>query len=174
MFWQPRPALKTSGDFQPWTSGLKTCLPTRPRRLLDGGDLYPGYGRVAGTEKRTSRCHFIVQSNQQQPERAGVIRRLISTVLLNFGAGLIVLGGVGDLLVLSPPELWSQPLGQPVGSLPPAVARLLICFLHALGSALIASGIAVLFLVNGPLRRGERWIGVGIALVVVLADGMND
>ncbi len=108
-----------------------------------------------------------------QPELAGVIRRRVSTVLLNGGAGLMVLGGVGDLLLASPPDLWSQPLGQSVDSLPPAVARLLMCLLHALGSALIASGIAALFLINGPLRRGERWAGVAIALVVVLSDGVN-
>jgi hypothetical protein len=100
-------------------------------------------------------------------------RRWASTVLLNGGAGLIVLGGIGDLLLVSPPELWSHGLGQPVGSLPPAVARLLMCLIHALGSALVASGIALLFLIRGPLRRGERWTGAAIALVVVLADGMN-
>lgn len=94
-------------------------------------------------------------------------------MLLNGGAGLMVLGGVGDLLIAAPPDLWSQPLGQPVDSLPPAVARLLMCLLHALGSALIASGIATLFLINGPLRRGERWAGIAIALVVVLSDGVN-
>jgi len=107
------------------------------------------------------------------PEPASVIRRRFATVLLNFGAGLMVLGGVGDLLVASPPDLWSQPLGQPVGSLPPAVARLLMCLLHALGSALIASGIAALFLINGPLRRAEWWSGIAIALVVLLSDGVN-
>jgi hypothetical protein len=94
-------------------------------------------------------------------------------VLLNCGAGLMVLGGVGDLLMASPPDLWSQSLGQPVGSLPPAVARLLMCLLHALGSAVIASGIAALCLINGPLRRGGWWPGVAIALVVVLSDGVN-
>ena len=103
------------------------------------------------------------------PEPASVIRRRFATVLLNFGAGLMVLGGVGDLLVASPPDLWSQPLGQPVGSLPPAV----VCLLHALGSALIASGIAALFLINGPLRRAEGWSGIAIALVVLLSDGVN-
>ena len=101
------------------------------------------------------------------------MRKRVSTMLLNGGAGLVVLGGVGDLLLTSPPDLWSGPLGQPVDSLPPAVARLVMCLLHALGSALIASGIAALFLINGPLRRGERWTGFAIALVVVLADGVN-
>ena len=106
-------------------------------------------------------------------ERASVIRRRFSTALLNGGAVLMILGGVGDLLLASPPDLWSEPLGQPVGSLSPAVARLLMGLLHALGSALIASGIAVLFLINGPLRRGEGWSGVAIAMVVVLSDGVN-
>jgi hypothetical protein len=114
-----------------------------------------------------------VESMQPQPEHAGVIRRRVSIVLLNGGAGLMVSGGVGDLLLASPPDLWSQPLGQSVDSLPPAVARLLMCLLHALGSALIASGIAALFLINGPLCRGERWAGVAIALVVVFSDGVN-
>ena len=85
----------------------------------------------------------------------------------------MVLGGIGDLLVVSPPDAWSVLLGEPAGSLSPPVARLLIALLHALGSALAASGIAALFLINGPLRRGERWAGLAIALVVVLSDGAN-
>jgi hypothetical protein len=117
--------------------------------------------------------HFDVCSNQQIPDRASAIRRWLSIVLLNCGAGLMVLGGIGDLFLASPPELWSHPLGQPVGSLSPAVTRLLMALLHALGSALVASGIATLCLINGPLRRGEKWAGAAIALVVVLSDGAN-
>ncbi len=114
-----------------------------------------------------------MHSNQQIPNRASAMRRLLSIVLLNCGAGLMVLGGIGDLLLASPPELWSHPLGQPVGSLPPAVARLLMCLLHALGGALVASGIATLFLINGPLQRGEGSAAVAITLIVVLSDGVN-
>ncbi len=85
----------------------------------------------------------------------------------------MVLGGIGDLLLASPPDLWSHHLGQPVGSLSPGVARLLMCLLHALGSALVASGIATLFLISGPLRRGDRFAGLAITMVVVLSDGVN-
>src|SRR5882762_1022724 len=101
------------------------------------------------------------------------MRRRISTLLLNCGAGLMVLGGIGDLLMRSPPEVWSPLVGQPVASLSPGVERLLMALLHALGSALVASGIAALFLINGPLRRGERWTGATIAVLVVLSDGVN-
>lgn len=37
----------------------------------------------------------------------------------------------------------------------------------------MASGTAALFLINGPLRRGERSAWVAIVLVVVLSDGVN-
>ena len=109
----------------------------------------------------------------QKSNRASRSRRRLSILLLNGGAGLMVLGGIGDLLMTSPPELWSSFLGQPAGSLPPGVARLLMGLLHALGSALVASGVTALFLINGPLRRGEKWAGVALALVVVLSDGVN-
>lgn len=104
---------------------------------------------------------------------ASVGRRRLSILLLNCGAGFMVLGGIGDLLIGSPPDFWSHFLGQPVVSIPPPVARLLMALLHALGSALVASGVAALFLINDSLRCGKRWAGVAIALVVVLSDGVN-
>jgi hypothetical protein len=100
-------------------------------------------------------------------------RRTASLLLLNCGAGLMVLGGIGDLLMRSPPELWSSILGQPVASLSPGVQQLLMALLHALGGALIACGIAALFLINGPLRRGERWTRHIIAVLALFSEGMN-
>jgi hypothetical protein len=102
-----------------------------------------------------------------------VLRRRISMLLLNCGAGMMVLGGLGDLLIHTPPDAWSPHLGQPVASLSPGTARLLMALLHALGSALMASGIAVLFVINGPFRRGAKWAGVTIGLLAILSDGMN-
>src|SRR5207247_4991876 len=55
----------------------------------------------------------------------------------------------------------------------PAVARLLMCLLHALGSALVASGLAALFLINGPFQRGEKSAAVAITSIVLLSDGVN-
>ena len=49
----------------------------------------------------------------------------------------------------------------------------MLALLHALGSALVASGVAVLFIVNGPFRRGAKWAGITIALLALLSDGMN-
>jgi hypothetical protein len=102
-----------------------------------------------------------------------VTRKSLSILLLNIGAGLMLVGGVGDLLVLAPPAIWAASIGQPVDSLGPGLARFLLALLHALGSALVASSIALLFLINRPLRRGEPWAGPAIALVVLFSDVMN-
>jgi hypothetical protein len=107
------------------------------------------------------------------PIPKSVLRRRISVLLLNCGAGMMILGGLGDLLIRTPPDAWSPLVGQPVAALSPGIARLLIALLHALGSALIASGIAVLFVVNGPFRRGAKWAGITIAVLAILSDGMN-
>jgi|1186.fasta_scaffold863104_1 hypothetical protein len=107
------------------------------------------------------------------PIGKNALRRRVSVLLLNSGAGMMVLGGFGDLLIRTPPDAWSSLVGQPVGTLSPGIARLLMALLHALGSALMASGIAVLFVINGPFRRGAKWAGLTIGLLAILSDGMN-
>src|SRR4051812_36505595 len=112
-------------------------------------------------------------AQQEKPKPKTAPRRKISMLLLNGGAAMIVAGGLGDLAIQRPPEVWSPLLGAPVTSLSPEVAKLLLALLHALGSALVASGVAVLFIVNGPFRRGAKWAGITIALLALLSDGMN-
>ena len=101
------------------------------------------------------------------------MRRRIVLFLLTFGAVLMIGGGVGDLLLQVPPAAWDGVVGAPVASLPPGAARLLLTLLHTLGGALAACGLAVLAVVYGPLRRGERWAGPVVAALVLLSDGLN-
>lgn len=101
------------------------------------------------------------------------MRRRIVLILLTLGAVMMIGGGVGDLLLQEPPAAWDGVVGTPVASLPPGAARLLLTLLHTLGGALAACGLAVLAVVYGPLRRGERWAGPVVAVVVLLSDGMN-
>ena len=101
------------------------------------------------------------------------MRRRIALILLTLGAVLMIGGGVGDLLFWEPPAAWDAVVGVPVASLPPGAARLLLTLLHTLGGALAACGLAVLALIYGPLRRGERWAGPAVAVVALLSDGLN-
>ena len=101
------------------------------------------------------------------------IRRRVVLILLTLGAVMMIGGGVGDLLIREPPAAWEGVVGAPIASLPPGAARLLLTLLHTLGGALSACGLAVLAVVYGPLRRGERWAGPVVAVVVLLSDGLN-
>lgn len=101
------------------------------------------------------------------------MRRTIALVLLNLGAVLMVTGGVGDIMLASPPAAWERVVGAPLGSLPSGATTLLLALLSTLGAALVGCGVATLALINGPLRRGDRGSAIVIVLVVVLSDGMN-
>ena len=101
------------------------------------------------------------------------MRRRIALVLLNLGAVFMILGGVGDIVLADPPAAWERVVGAPLDALPSGVTTLLLALLSTLGAALIASGVATLALINGPLRRGDGWSAYVIVLVVVLSDGIN-
>jgi hypothetical protein len=99
--------------------------------------------------------------------------RRIALHLMSTGAALIVAGGLFDVLLPSPPAHWSRALGHPVAELTPGTAVLLMALVHALGAALAGGGIAALYLIHGPLRRGDRWAAPVLALLATLTEGVN-
>ena len=101
------------------------------------------------------------------------MRRRLALLLLTLGASLMIAGGAGDLLLRTPPSAWDAVIGASAAALPSGAVRLLLTLLHSLGSALVAAGVAVLALVYGPLRRGERWAAAVIVVVTLLSDGVN-
>ncbi len=101
------------------------------------------------------------------------MRRTIGLILLNLTAGLIVVGGLYDLSLSQLPEHLSTFLGNAVGESDALTERLVLALLDALGGSLAAVGLAALVLINGPLRRRERWAGVTVLMMVGLAEGAN-
>jgi len=55
----------------------------------------------------------------------------------------------------------------------PQLSLLLLGLLRALGGCLLAIGITGLFLINGPLKRGERWASWALLILIGLAEGIN-
>ena len=100
-------------------------------------------------------------------------RRTIGLILLNLTAGLIVVGGLYDLLLSQVPEHLATYLGSVVGEADVRTERLVLALLDALGGSLVAVGLAALVLINGALRRRERWAGVTVLMMVGLAEGAN-
>ena len=84
--------------------------------------------------------------------------------------------GVGALLDLSisePPALWETLLDQSPSSLAAPVQQLLLALLHALGSVLLAASVAVLVLVNGPVRKRDPAAGFAVLILAVVGEGGN-
>ncbi|MBK5299170.1 MAG: hypothetical protein JJE40_18615 [Vicinamibacteria bacterium] len=100
-------------------------------------------------------------------------RARVALALLNLGGGLMILGAGYDLLLDAPPLFWAELLGQPLSNLPPAVARLLMALVHALGGTLLAAGVVVLLLVNGPVRRGDQTTALAVLVLVCVGEGGN-
>lgn len=85
----------------------------------------------------------------------------------------MILGGLGDVALSSPPPAWEAVVGVPVASLPPGARTLLMALLATLGSSLVGCGTATIALVNGPLRSGDRWSAPVVLIVVISSEGVN-
>ena len=100
-------------------------------------------------------------------------RRAVGLVLLNAAGVLVIAGALHDLLVPSVPVNHLAYLGAADGRLDPRYAALDLALPRALGGCLVAVGVTALALANGPVRRGEGWARVAVAVLVGVAEGNN-
>ncbi len=100
-------------------------------------------------------------------------RRAVGLSLLNVAGVLVIVGALYDLLVPSVPPNHLAYLGATSGALDPRYAALDLAMLRSIGGCLLAIGVAVLVLANGPVRRGEAWARVTVAVLVGVAEGNN-
>jgi len=57
--------------------------------------------------------------------------------------------------------------------MPPHLSSLLLGLLRALGGCLLTIGISALLIINGPLKRGERWASWALLILIGLSEGIN-
>lgn len=100
-------------------------------------------------------------------------RRIVGLVLLNMAGLLVIAGSLYDLLVPSVPANHLAYLGVATDRLDPRYAELDLAMLRSIGGCLLAAGVTTLILANGPVRRGERWACLAVAILVGLAEGNN-
>ena len=55
----------------------------------------------------------------------------------------------------------------------PHLSSLLLGLLRALGGCLVAIGISASLIINGPLKRGERWASWALLILIGLSEGIN-
>ena len=100
-------------------------------------------------------------------------RRAVGLTLLNAAGVLVMLGALYDLLVPSVPAAHLAYVGATDGRLDPRYAELDLAMLRSIGGCLLAVGATTLVLANGPVRRGETWARLTIAVLVGVAEGNN-
>lgn len=100
-------------------------------------------------------------------------QRSVGLALLNLAGVLVIVGALYDLLVPSVPHNHLAYLGAADGGLDPRYAALDLAMLRSIGGCLLAIGATTLVLTNGPIRRGEAWARVTVAVLVGVAEGNN-
>lgn len=101
------------------------------------------------------------------------MRRSVGLIILNCAAALVLFGGCFDMLIPAVPSNLLDYLQIARTDLSPQVSSLLLGLLRALGGCLLAIGITALFIVNGPLKRGESWASWALVLLIGISEVIN-
>jgi hypothetical protein len=101
------------------------------------------------------------------------MNRNIGLKILNCAAGLVMLGGCYDMLMPAVPSNLLSYLEVTRAEMPPHLSLLLLGILRALGGCLLAIGITALLIINGPVKRGERWAAWTLLILIGVSEGIN-
>lgn len=101
------------------------------------------------------------------------VKRSAVLTMLNGVAAIVILGGCFDMLTPRVPANLLDYLRVSRADASPQLSSLLLGLLRALGGALVAAGVTALFLINGPLKRGERWASWALVILIGLSEGIN-
>ena len=100
-------------------------------------------------------------------------RRAVGLTFLNLAGAPVIVGALYDLLVPEVPPNHLAYVGAADGRLGARFAELDLAMLRSIGGCLLAIGATALVLTNGPVRRGETWARVTVAVLVGVAEGNN-
>jgi len=101
------------------------------------------------------------------------MKRKIAFSILNGATILVILGGCFDMLIPAVPSNLLSYLEISKADISPHLSSLLLGLLRALGGCLLAIGITALLIINGPLKRGERWAPWALLILIGLSEAIN-
>ena len=102
-----------------------------------------------------------------------IMKRNVGLKILNCAAALVMLGGCFDMLIPAVPSNLVGYLKIATADVSPQLSSLLLGLLRALGGCLLAVGITALLIINGPLKRGERWASWALLILIGVSEGIN-
>jgi hypothetical protein len=101
------------------------------------------------------------------------MKQRIGLRILNCAAAFVAFGGCFDMLIPAVPSNLVGYLGITKAEMSPQLSFLLLGLLRALGGCLLAIGITALLIINGPLKRGERWASWALLILIGISEGIN-
>ena len=101
------------------------------------------------------------------------MKRKIAFAILRCAAALIVLGGCFDMLMPSVPANLLGHLRIAKADVSPQLSSLILGLLRALGGCLVAIGITAFLIINGPLKRGEKWASWTLLILIGVSETIN-
>ena len=101
------------------------------------------------------------------------MKRKLGLILLNCAATAVLMGSCYDMFMPGVPVNLVDYLGTTKVEMSPHLTSLLLGFLRALGGCLFAIGATAFVIVNGPLKRGERWASWTVLVLIGLSEGIN-
>jgi hypothetical protein len=97
----------------------------------------------------------------------------IGLKILKCAAVLVLLGGCFDMLLPTVPANLVGYLGVAKADVSPQLSLLLLGLLRALGGCLVTIAITALLIINGPLKRGEKWASWALLILIGLSESIN-
>ncbi len=101
------------------------------------------------------------------------MKRKVGLIILNCAAVFVMLGGCFDMLMPTVPSNLLRYLEITKTEASPQLSSLLLGLLRALGGCLLAIGITAILIINGPLKRGERWAPWALLIMIGVSEGVN-
>ena len=101
------------------------------------------------------------------------MKQNVGLKILNCAAALVMLGGCFDMLIPAVPSNLVGYLKIAKADVSSQLSLLLLGLLRALGGCLLAIGITALLIINGPLKRGERWASWALLILICISEGIN-
>ena len=101
------------------------------------------------------------------------MKRKLALILLNCVATAVLMGSCYDMFMPGVRDNLLDYLGMTRAEMSPRLATLLLGIFRSLGGCLLAVAVTAFVLINGPVKRGERWASWTVLILIGLSEGIN-
>lgn len=101
------------------------------------------------------------------------MKRKLGLILLNCAATAVLIGSCYDMFMPGVRDNLLDYLGMTRPEMSPQLAALLLGIFRSLGGCLLTVAVTAFVLINGPVKRGERWASWAVLILIGVSEGIN-